>query len=67
MSISGIGGSGYTPLPVFQDMAVVLAARTSVTDLAAKVAVQVSGQADGSAAATSSAASTSGSSVDLYL
>jgi len=67
MDVSGVGRSGYTPLPVFQDMAVVLAARKSVTDLSAKVAVQVSAQADDTAAATRSASTVSGGSVDMYL
>jgi hypothetical protein len=64
MNVSGVSRSGYTPLPVFQDMAVVLAARTAVAQMSAQAAAQVSATADETA--TQSAAVTGGS-VDVYL
>jgi|tagenome__1003787_1003787.scaffolds.fasta_scaffold20930381_2 hypothetical protein len=63
MDISATGRSGYTPLPIFQDMAVVLAARSSVAQMSAQTA-QVSAKADDAAAGTRAA---TGGTVDMYL
>jgi hypothetical protein len=67
MAISSVGNSGYTPLPTFQEMATVMAARPSMAEISAKAAVQVSAQSDDLTAATNSAAATSGGRVDMYL
>lgn len=66
MSISAT--SGYTPLPVFKDMAAVLAARPAVAQMSSKAAVVASER--GTEAAVSAAALASGNtggSVDMYL
>ena len=64
MDISATGRSGYTPLPIFKDMAVVLAARSSVAQMSSQTA-QVTAKADDAAEGTRAAAT--GGTVDMYL
>jgi hypothetical protein len=61
MDVSGVGRSGYAPLPTVQDMAAVLAARSAMAQMSAQVLVQASARADDAAQVTGSA------SVDMYL
>jgi hypothetical protein len=65
MDVSGVGRSGYAPLPTVQDMAAVLAARSAMAQLSAQALVQASAQADGAVPATGSASV--GGQVDMYL
>ena len=67
MDVSGVNRSGYTPLPVFQDLAVILAARSAVAQLSSQAAVVASATAEEAANATGAASTVSGGSVDLYL
>jgi hypothetical protein len=65
MNVGSVSGTGYAPLPTFQDMAAIMAARPSMAQLSTKAAVQVSAQAEDLTAATRSASANG--SVDLYL
>ena len=67
MNVSGVSRAGYTPLPTFQDMAAVLAARPAMAEMSTKAAVQASDNLDAAAAATRSASATADGKVDLYL
>ncbi len=65
MDIGSISRAAYVPLPVFQDMAVVLAARPSMAQMSASTAADVSARADGVKSVTASI--TGDGTVDMYL
>jgi hypothetical protein len=66
MDVGSVSRSGYTPIPTFQDMAAVMAARPSMAQMSAKAAVQASARTDDVTDAIRSASSTGGA-VDMYL
>jgi hypothetical protein len=67
MNVNGVSGTGYTPLPTFQDMAAILAARSAMAEMSTKAANQAVVKADDAAAATGSASAAADGKVDMYL
>ena len=67
MDVGSISRSGYSPIPTFQDMAAVMAARPSMAQLSAKAAVQVSARADDVTDSIKSASAAGDGTVDMYL
>ena len=67
MNVNGVSTSGYTPLPVFKDMAAVLAARPALVEMQNKAGAQAVAKADDAVDATRSASTVNGGTLDVYL